>query len=384
MSKSFGIATAAVDALIGSYYYTYWLMSVVAGGILDRFGVRGPVIAGMLILAVGCLLFGTGLHSLASAGRLLQGAGAAFAFTGAVCVATKSLPAERLASAVGIAQAFGMFGGSAGQFAVAHLVHAENVPWQRICFGLAIVLCVLAAGMLLIPQPKVYVDTPERDPVAGQVETASGFDGYRIVFRNPQSWLCGLCAGLLFVPTTVGDMIWRVAFFTQGLGIGYDRAVLSASLVLFGWVIGCPLLGWISDRLRRRKPVIIIGGCVLLAAEIAVLYGPVSLADCIWLSLIFGIVSGAVMLPYTIIKEVNSASVAGTATGIMNLLVFATNAVISAVVGGALIRLGQGGGLHAIQFREVGSVSVASVVLAIALACFLLETGGGRTGRLQR
>jgi hypothetical protein len=117
---------------------------------------------------------------------------------------------------------------------------------------------------------------------------------------------------------------------------------------------------------------------VLLAAEIAVLYGPVSLADSIWLSLIFGIVSGAAMLPYTIIKEVNSSSVAGTATGIMNLLVFATSAAISAVVGGALVRLGQRGGLHAIQFREVGSVSVASVVLAIALACFLLETGGGR------
>jgi len=128
---------------------------------------------------------------------------------------------------------------------------------------------------------------------------------------------------------------------------------------------------------------------VLLAAEIAVLYGPVSLADSIWLSLIFGIVSGAAMLPYTIIKEVNSSSVAGTATGIMNLLVFATSAAISAVVGGALVRLGQRGGLHAIQFREVGSVSVASVVLAIALACFLLETGdslvrhGGSSGELD-
>jgi MFS family permease len=235
LSKSFGIATASVGSLVGSYYYTYSLLSVVAGGVLDRFDVRGPVIAGMLMLAVGCLLFGTGLHSFALAGRLLQGAGAgaAFAFTGAVYVATKSLPADRLASAVGIAQAFGMFGGSAGQFAVAHLVHSENVPWQWIWFGLAIVLCVLAAGMLLIPQPKLYLDTPERDPVAEQEEKASRFDGYRIVFSNPQSWLCGLCAGLLFVPTTVGDMIWRVAFFTQGLGIGYDRAVLSASLVLF-------------------------------------------------------------------------------------------------------------------------------------------------------
>jgi fucose permease len=52
LSTSLGMTTAAVGSLIGSYYYTYSLMSVVAGGALDRFGVRGPVGGGMLMLAV--------------------------------------------------------------------------------------------------------------------------------------------------------------------------------------------------------------------------------------------------------------------------------------------------------------------------------------------
>jgi MFS family permease len=33
--------------------------------------------------------------------------------------------------------------------------------------------------------------------------------------------------------------------------------------VPFGWIIGCPLLGWLSDRLGRRKPVIVGAGVVL-------------------------------------------------------------------------------------------------------------------------
>jgi MFS family permease len=268
-----------------------------------------------------------------------------------------------------------MFGGSAGQLALAGLIHGASVPWPWIWFGLAALLCVPAGGMLLMPGAKADFHTIDSSQGVTQPAKGSWFDGYRIVFGNRQSWLCGICAGLLFVPTTVGDMIWRVAFFTQGLGIGYDRAVLDASLVLFGWVIGCPLLGWASDRIRRRKPVVIAGAILLFAAEAAVLYGPISLADSIWVSLFFGIVSGAAMLPYTIIKEANPARVAGTATGIMNLIVFATSAAISPIVSGGLARLGQAGGLHALQFRQVGAISLASVGVAIAIACFLTETG---------
>ena len=36
------------------------------------------------------------------------------------------------------------------------------------------------------------------------------------VGRNPQSILCGLIAGLLFIPTTIFDMIWGVRFLQEG------------------------------------------------------------------------------------------------------------------------------------------------------------------------
>ena len=43
----------------------------------------------------------------------------------------------------------------------------------------------------------------------------------RTVFRNPQSILCGLIAGLLFIPTTIFDMVWGVRYLQEARGFDY-------------------------------------------------------------------------------------------------------------------------------------------------------------------
>ncbi|WP_460044618.1 MFS transporter [Pseudomonas sp. S2_H01] len=367
LGMNLGITTASLGALIGSYYYTYSLTSVVAGGVLDKFGARAPIAIGMVVMAIGCVLFTNNHYGVALFGRLLQGGGAALAFTGAVYIATKSFPPERLASAIGIVQAFGMFGGSAGQYAVAQSVHQFALPWAYIWFGLGALVFVLAIAMLLQRALPLH---PNLD---SQSAKKSALDGYRVVFSNPQSWLCGFCAGFLFIPTTVGDMIWRVAFFTEGLGISYEDAVRSAALVLFGWVIGCPLLGWISDRLKRRKPVVIGGAFALLLSETVIVYGPSTVVDSIGLSLFYGIVSGAAMIPYTMIKEANPPMVAGTATGIMNLLVFATSALVAPIASALYSHAGHTDGMEVLQFRGIGFLMIGCAASAIVLAFFLKE-----------
>src|SRR5208283_571301 len=95
--------------------------------------------------------------------------------------------------------------------------------------------------------------TPRQDP-SEQSKTSIWrmFDPYKTVLTNPQSYLCGLCAGLLFLPTTVGSMIWGVSFLREGWQIGYEEAVNRASMVPLGWVIGCPILGYIADHFGRR------------------------------------------------------------------------------------------------------------------------------------
>ena len=352
LKTTFGLTTLGVSSLVGLYYYTYSTFAIIAGASLDRFGPK-------YVVPIG---FGLGSASGAEFGRLLQGAGSAFAFTGAVYLASHGFTSAWLATAVGFTQCFGMLGGSAGQFAVGPMIHGL-ISWQEFGIFSGIVLLVVA-GILIIATPSGH----DTQPVGGG-SLLSMFKPFKVVLSNPQSWLCGLSAGLLFLPTTIGDMIWGVPFLRDGLGADYATAVDRASMIPLGSVIGCPLLGYVADRIGRRG-----GALLMLAATTVLVYLPHMMPSYL-MGLLLGIGSGAAMIPYTIIKEVNPDNVKGSATGAINFVVFAISALTAPAYGWLLTHLSGGGKLTLGVFQDASWAGIAGIVLAIVLACFLRETG---------
>jgi MFS family permease len=195
------------------------------------------------------------------------------------------------------------------------------------------------------------------------------------VFINPQSILCGLIAGLLFIPTTIFDMVWGVRFLQEAHGVPYEVAVLRSAAVPFGWIIGCPLLGWLTDRIGRRKPVIVGGAAVLLATLAFGLYGPPGVFPPYLLALIAGIASGAAMIPYTVIKEANRPEHSGTATGVINFLNFSMTALFGPLFAARLMRISGGAERELADYQSTFMPMLIGVALAIGLTLLLRETG---------
>jgi MFS family permease len=166
-----------------------------------------------------------------------------------------------------------------------------------------------------------------------------------------------------------------VRFLQEAHGMDYSIAVLRSASVPFGWIIGCPLLGALSDRIGRRKPIIIGAAIVLLACMVLILFGPPGLFPPFSLGLVAGIASGAAMLPYTVIKEANRPEHSGTATGVINFINFSLSALLGPVFGGLLARASAGGERELVHYQTTFQPLVYGVGLAVVLTLFLRETG---------
>jgi MFS family permease len=337
---------------------------------MDRFGAKRVIPIGAAMVGVGALMFGSGNVIAANAGRFLQGAGGVFALVGAVYLVTKNFPATMAASFIGATQMFGMAGGSAGQFLVGPIIKG-GLKWGQFWIYAGIVGLVIS-GLLFAFLPKEVPKSAD----AHRGGWGPALLSLKKVFLNPQSILCGLIAGLLFIPTTIFGMTWGVRFLQEARGREYESAVTLAATVPLGWMVGCPLLGFISDRLGRRKPVILGGTVLLLAALAWVLFGMPEILRGAAVGIIMGIASGAAMLPYTVIKEANPPELGGSATGVINFINFTFSAFLGPVFGSRLVTVSEGSGAMSLEHYQAGFAPLLyGIVLALVLACFLRETG---------
>lgn len=366
LAQNYNISKENLVSLIGTYYYTYSIFALIAGICLDKFGARYSMFAGCFILGIGCILFIASSQFAGTTGRLLQGAGSAFAFPGCVYLATKGFSSKSLATAIGFSQCIGMLGGAAGQFVVAPLL--ENGFGYKTFWIIAGVLCIIPAVAMLFITPKSSEEEIEKSKQTSFIEP------FKIIFSNPNSWLTGIISGLLFIPTTIFAMTWAVPFFKLDLGFDAHNAAMTAAMASLGWVVGCPLMGYITDKIGKRKPVILFGCIGMILMFLQLIY----LSDLIPIKVtffIFGLFSGVAMIPYSVIKEANPDYVKGSATGVQNFLTFGVtslvNPVFAKLYGNEIVNVTD----KTVHYHQAIWFWIIGIFIAIILTLFLKETG---------
>jgi MFS family permease len=362
-----------IGSMISGYYVAYALTALAAGLLLDRYGASRVLPYATAIVAAGCLIFAQGSETAGMVGFVLQAIGAVFSFIGSSYVAARYLPARTYAMFMGLTQCLGMLGAAVGSKPVQMAIDPAgsfDVSWQHVWLAFAVIGVVLAAVIWFVMPREQGNTATHREPLS----VRSLLRPFGVVFGNAQSWLAGIVGGLLFVPTTIGAMVWATSFLNAGKHIAMAAAASDASMVPLGWVIGCPLLGYISDRIGRRKPVLVGGALVMLAAGIAAVYLPESALPRYLVPLMLGIGSGAAMIPFTIIKETNPPQVKGTSAGVMNFLVFLTTGIMSPFVS-HLMTPASDVPLSLHEFQKGFLPLIVGIIVAILLSITIRETG---------
>jgi hypothetical protein len=90
--------------------------------------------------------------------------------------------------------------------------------------------------------------------------------------------------------------------------------------------------------------------------------------------------SGAAMIPYAIIKEVNRDKAKGSPVGVINFITFGVTAAVAPIFSHSNGRSLASNGDHLAHFKEAAGFWIVAIIVAIGLALFLRETGARASG----
>lgn len=329
LQMDFGINEAGFGILTASFYVPYILMQIPVGLTVDRLSIRWLLTIMSLVTAFGCCVFGLADGLLtASIGRMLIGFSAAFAFICSLRLATSWFPPTMLGLLSGLTQALGMLGAAAGEAPVSFLV--SNVGWRHSMLIIAFLFIALSGLLYQFVQDK----PGEHRNEIRSVNRISILDSLKIILSNKQTWLNAMYAGFLFGPTAVIGEAIGPAYLQFGRGLGAHGAAFATGLIFIGWGISGPLSGWISDKMGRRKPLMIISAvCGVILSSLFVFIPEMSQTTAYILFFVFGLTNTGVAISYAVSTEIHDRSVVGTSIAFTNMTSIFVGALFQPLVG---------------------------------------------------
>jgi len=304
-------------SIIGSsYFLTYGLMQMPVGLLADRFGVRRLLIFATIICVFGVFVFyGSHTFYMAVVSRFLMGFGSSFGFICLLVLALNWFPQNNFGFFSGLAQFLGSIGPLIAGAPLVWVLHHTHDNWRFVLLEIG------AFGIILSILIAMFVrNKPKKTDYRAIFLTRSESLWQRLLrlFKSPQTWWIMLYSGTVYIALVLLGAVWGTEYL-EARGFSQSRAAFIASLIWLGLAIGCPLFGFISDRIRRRKPIMVLCAVLGIFVSLAIIFWP-SQNGVVFEILFFGlgIAGSGQSLGFAVIAEHSERSLHATAMGLNN------------------------------------------------------------------
>jgi len=328
LMQDLNLSAAALGNLSGLYFWGYAVAQIPTGILADRWGPRYVLSSAALLCSCGSLAFAFAESSVvASAGRLIIGFGAGFGFVTTLKIISEWFPQHRFALLSGLTLMVGTIGGIAGQAPLAWAV--EGFGWRGTMIGTAVFALGLGCAIWLIIR-----NHPDKDKTQNYDETPHLLRDIGQLLRQSQTWIVA-ATGFASVGTLFAfGALWGVPYLMEVRDFSRPAAAASVSMMLFGWALGAPLIGWVSDHLARRKiPLLISAIGALISITLLLYMSNLSLWMIDALLFINGACSAGLVVAFALVRESSKAHIAGSAMAFLNIGVIGSGAVLQPLVG---------------------------------------------------
>ena len=361
---AFHLDSTGLGFLSSAFFYSYVLIQVPAGLLLDYFSIRTILPAAVFLVVIGCVLFAMSPTLwVAIIARVLMGIGAGFAFVSMVFISAYHFPRRLFALLVGLGEFIGMSGTAGAERWMPHII--TSYSWRAVMLGcgcLALILMVLMRYFLIKTAPS---------------SDYSHMALWRVFWRNikaaaphPIPWLSGIIVCAMFAMVSAFASLWGVPFLEYAYHMDYYQATSAVASAILGVAVGGPTIGAFNARLNHPKLLLFL--CCLFAAIFAwiiILFGPYSMLWSQVLLFLMGFFVSGYVIAYAIVDASCSAAIKGTAMGICNMVALSSAIFLQPFIGVMLTHFKTVHLPTEVSYRD--SVMVLPGIMVVALLAVL-------------
>jgi MFS family permease len=383
LMRDFGVTATALGVFTSAYYFSYVPLQVPCGMIVDWLGTRRVVTISAILCTLGSFMFAASENVfLASVARFIMGAGSACAYLSCLKIAAEWFPVQRFAVIAGITMMMGTFGGIAGGKPFAMLLNATD--WRMAMNIAAFVgIGVSAAAWFIIrdhPNGGVHRKTAQKPMVPGDL-----LKGLKVITSNPQTWLIGLYAALMYTILSAFAEMWGTPYLMVAFEVNNETAAYGSTLIFIGMALGCLVSPILANYLHSHRKVMSIGALGAFATFLPAVYvNSLSLSHVFILLFLAGFFCGWQILNFGAAREINPPEFSGTTMGFMNALTMASAPIFQSLLGWLIDLFEEGEvGLDGVKLYSAEAYQYAlfaipvSLLLAWVILRFVRETHPG-------
>jgi len=339
LQDAFNIGSAQFANIGSMYFYAYFIMQIPSGILADKFGPKKTVASFSIIAAIGSVVFGMAPSIMvAYIGRFMVGIGVSVVFICLIKIQSRWFYAKNFALMVGLAGVAANLGAILAQTPL--VVATKTFGWRNtfIFMGVAMIIFSVLVVIFVKDDPS-DIGLPGMDELEGRPAATASIsvkEALKSVMSNKMTWIIsvsyiGLYTGYVVLLGTYG-----VSYLMASYGLDKVAAANLIISAVVGSMVSGLAVGYTSDKIKKRKIVVVSLSIATLACWIAFIFVKMPVAALMPFLFIMGFVMSCFTMCWTVSNEVNDRRYSGIATGVVNCIGFAGAAVIPVYMGNIL------------------------------------------------
>ncbi|GGO90265.1 MFS transporter [Nocardioides phosphati] len=329
----FDISASQLAAFTVLQLLVYAGLQIPVGVLLDRFGSKRMILAGLALMTAGQLAFAfTDTFAAALAARAVIGAGDAMIFGSVLRLVAVWFLVRQAPMVAQLTGQLGQVGAIVAATPLSVALHA--LGWTKAFAGFSVAGLVVIVAVALLVKDSPY-DEPGREATKLRALARS----LRVIWSHPTTRLGMWSHFTSQFGATVFSLLWGFPFLVSGEGL--SRGTASGLLMLMtGWIVlAGPVIGRAVTRHPFRRSQIVLG--VVAASAVAwavVLLWPGQAPLWLLVVLVCVIATGgpASMVGFELARTLAPVQAVGRANGLVNIGGFTASLLTMWLIGAVL------------------------------------------------